>query len=185
MDYLSIVVIAIGLAMDAFAVAITCGLILIPPKKIKAIKIASSFGGFQALMPLLGWGIGSILQTIIVKYDHWVAFIILTLIGLHMLYESSKPGCPKYGDPSTWPTLFMLSLATSIDAFAVGISLAFLKVSILPPIIIIGVITFCITLFGLIIGHKLGYLLGRKMEVVGGLMLIGIGIRILFAGLRG
>jgi putative Mn2+ efflux pump MntP len=183
MNLFTIFAIALGLAMDAFAVSITCGFIILPPKKPKAIRIASSFGGFQAVMPLIGWEIGRYFHRILEQVDHWVAFILLAIIGCHMIYEATKTeqACPA--DPSNGLILISLSIATSIDAFAVGVLLALLKVQIITPILIIGFVTFFISLLGLLIGHKIGAFFGRKLEIGGGLILIAIGLKILLEGL--
>ncbi|MFA7711030.1 MAG: manganese efflux pump MntP family protein [Candidatus Neomarinimicrobiota bacterium] len=186
MDLISIVLIAIGLAMDAFAVSITCGLAIQPHNKRKFLKVPLAFGGFQALMPLIGWLAGQSLQRYIVDFDHWIAFGLLTYIGVRMIYNSlSKKDCPPEFDPSNNQVLLGLSVATSIDALAVGITFAFLNIKIIIPVIIIGLVTFFISFFGIIIGKRVGCYLGKKVEVCGGIVLIGIGLKILLEHLLG
>ncbi|MDD5066032.1 MAG: manganese efflux pump MntP family protein [bacterium] len=180
MDFLTIMLIAVGLAMDAFAVAITNGFTVKNIKLIDAVRIAFFFGAFQFLMPLLGWLAGLGLKNLILSIDHWIAFGLLVFIGGKMIYEAviqknteKKETCLKL------PVLLLLSLATSIDALAVGLSLSLLNISIMYPVIIIGGVTFLISFIGVFIGKKFGYLLGEKMEIFGGIILIGIGIKIL------
>lgn len=175
-----IVLIAIGLSMDAFAVSITSG-ITVQCLKIKhAFKIAFFFGAFQAIMPVLGWLAGIGLKSSVESIDHWIAFGLLTFIGLKMIYEAVWiKEIEKKCDPLNLIVLFGLAIATSIDALAVGITFAFIKVPIITPALIIGIITFTISLSGVYIGNRMGDRLGSKMEVIGGLILIGIGIKIL------
>ena len=180
MDIISIIFIAFGLAMDAFAVSITSGLTIKQLRINDAIKIAIFFGSFQAIMPLIGWSAGLGFRDFISGIDHWIAFGLLTLIGCKMIYESSKMNVnDKKKDPLNVYVLLMLSIATSIDALAVGLSLSFLNVSIALPVIIIGVITFLLSIFGVYFGNRFGHYFERKIEIIGGLILIGIGIRIL------
>ncbi|MCJ2556414.1 MAG: manganese efflux pump MntP family protein [Candidatus Thermoplasmatota archaeon] len=180
MDILTMVLIAIGLAMDSLAVSITSGLEMRELKISKALKIAVFFGSFQALMPVLGWLAGLSLTDLISGIDHWIAFALLSLIGCKMIYESIRlESREKVIDPMNVYLLLMLSIATSIDALAVGITFAFLEVSIVTPIIIIGVVTFLLSLLGVFVGNKVGHLFEKKIGIAGGLILIGIGIRIL------
>ncbi|MBI4722131.1 MAG: manganese efflux pump [Candidatus Stahlbacteria bacterium] len=183
------ILIAFGLAMDAFAVSITCGMSGLK----NALKIPLFFGFFQAGMPVIGWLIGVSLRNYIYGIDHWVVFGLLSLIGCKMIYESMKTTAPiaaphTAGFSMGFSTskrelniyvLLMLSVATSIDALAVGISFAVLKIPILTPIIVIGVITFLLSFIGIFIGNRLGRFLGNKIKIVGGLILIGIGTKIL------
>lgn len=180
MDILTMVLIAIGLAMDSLAVSITSGLAMRELKISKALKIAIFFGLFQALMPVVGWLAGLSLTDLISGIDHWIAFALLSLIGCKMIYESIRlESREKVIDPMNVYLLLMLSIATSIDALAVGITFAFLEVSIVTPIIIIGVVTFLLSLLGVFVGNKFGHLFEKKIGIAGGLILIGIGIRIL------
>ena len=180
MDIISIIFIAFGLAMDAFAVSITSGLTIKSLKINNALKIAVFFGLFQAIMPLIGWLAGLSFRDFISGVDHWIAFGLLSIIGCKMIYESSKMDLnEKKIDPLNIYVLFILSIATSIDALAVGLSLSFLNVSIALPAIIIGIVTFLLSIFGVYFGNRFGHYFERKIEIIGGLILIGIGIKIL------
>ncbi|OGD37137.1 hypothetical protein A2V94_01395 [Candidatus Atribacteria bacterium RBG_16_35_8] len=180
MDLISIIFIAFGLAMDAFAVSITSGLTIKHLRINNALKIAIFFGSFQVIMPLIGWSAGLSFRNYISDIDHWIAFGLLSLIGCKMIYESSKIEINKKKiDPLNVYVLLMLSIATSIDALAVGLSLSFLNLSIVLPAIIIGIITFLLSIFGVYFGNRFGHYFERKIEIIGGLILIGIGIRIL------
>jgi putative Mn2+ efflux pump MntP len=180
MDILNIIVIALGLAMDAFAVSITSGLTIKKLKIKHAFKIALFFGLFQAFMPIVGWLAGLSLRDFIVSIDHWVAFILLAFIGCKMIYESIKmESTERKINPLNTYILLMLSLATSIDALAIGISFAFLTISIVTPVIIIGIVTFLLSFFGVFVGNKSGHFFEGKIEIIGGIILVGIGIKIL------
>ncbi len=166
--------------MDAFAVSITSG-ITIKCLQIKhAFRIAFFFGAFQAFMPVIGWLAGIGLKQYVEAFDHWIAFGLLVFIGAKMIYEAIWiKEIEKKCDPLNLVVLLGLAVATSIDALAVGITFAFLKVSIITPAIIIGCITFVISFAGVNIGNKAGDKFGSTMEVIGGFILIGIGIKIL------
>lgn len=181
MSFIEIIFIALGLAMDAFAVSISCGLAVKQERINNALKVGLFFGGFQAIMPIIGWFAGINLRNFISGIDHWVAFGLLALIGCRMIYEAvSKKGNKKEINFLDGHVLLILSIATSIDALAVGVSFAFLKIFIVKPIIVIGVVTFILSFLGVFLANKFGRFLGKKIEVFGGLILIGIGIRILF-----
>lgn len=182
MDIITIVLIAFGLSMDAFAVSVTNGATLKKAGIKEALRIGGFFGFFQALMPLLGWLMGVKFQNYITRVDHWIAFLLLAVIGGKMVYETltDKEECDEDVEKTLDnKTLFMLAIATSIDALAVGVSFAFLEVSILNSIIIIGIITFVLCFIGVLIGKKCGELLKRNAELIGGIVLILIGIKIL------
>jgi len=189
MDIISILLIAVGLSMDAFAVAIANG---VAGKKMTAkidtaVIMGMFFGGFQILMPVVGWLAGIGLRHFISGIDHWIAFLLLVAIGGKMIYESfhSHDESKKTGASTlSFAMLFVLAIATSIDALAVGLSLSFLNVSIWLPVIIIGLITFTFSFIGVHIGKKVGHLFGNRVELIGGLILIGIGIRILIEHLK-
>lgn len=171
---------AVGLAMDAFAVSVTFGLTAKENRVNHALRMASSFGAFQAAMPVIGWLAGSGLRGYIAGVDHWLAFGLLSLIGVKMIIESGK--MKSEGKPACSPglyLLFMLSIATSIDALAVGLSLSFLNVPIVTPSLAIGVVTFALSLAGFMVGGRLGHFFENKIEIAGGLTLIGIGVKIL------
>jgi len=181
MDLFSIILLAVALAMDAFSVSISSGLTLKKCGVKHAIILALFFGGFQAIMPVIGWFSGLQLQEIVKAFDHWIAFILLSAVGVKMIYESlsmqeDEEACTVF----SLKNVFILSIATSIDAFAVGVTFAFLNVSIIEPIIIIGFVTFILSFLGFYIGKKIGHLFERKIEIIGGFILIAIGFKILF-----
>lgn len=186
MDIITIFFIAVGLAMDAFAVSIASGLTMEKLRIRYAIRIAFFFGAFQAFMPIIGFMAGLSIRDYICHIDHWIAFGLLAFIGSKMIYESVfLDGDDKKMDPNDVKMLLVLSVATSIDALAVGISLSLLKVDIFLPALIIGVVTFILSYLGVLIGKSMGHLFEKKIEVIGGLVLIGIGIRILIEHLAG
>jgi len=180
MDFLTITFIATGLAMDCFAVSITSGIAIKNLRINYALQIALFFGSFQAIMPVIGWFAGRGLRDFISGVDHWVAFGLLGLIGLKMIYESTKLESDKKEiNPLNIYVLSMLSIATSIDALAVGVSFAFLKISLVTSIVIIGTITFILSFIGVFVGNRTGHFFENKIELAGGLILIGIGTKIL------
>jgi putative Mn2+ efflux pump MntP len=166
--------------MDAFAVAISSGLAMERIRIKNALKIGIAFGLFQAGMPILGWLAGSRLRTLISELDHWVAFGLLALIGGKMIYEAVCTHCDERAvNALDNKTLLGLSIATSIDALAVGISFAFLEKAVFVPSLIIGSVTFLLSTCGVLLGHRFGCYLGKRVEIVGGLVLIAIGFKIL------
>ena len=170
---------AFGLAMDTCALAMASGVIIKKVQAHHALKIGFFFGGFQMLMPLFGWMTGLLFRDYITAYDHWIAFVLLTVIGGKMIYESFQLKAQEAKrDPLYLPVLLLLSIATSIDAYAVGITFAFLKVSLIAPLIIIGLVTFSLSFLGVYIGERVGHLFENKLECVGGLILIALGIKI-------
>ncbi len=180
MDLFSIIFIAFGLAMDAFAVSVTSGITIKQLKIRNALKIALFFGAFQAFMPVIGWLAGLSLRAFISSVDHWIAFGLLFFVGCKIIYESVKlEPRERTIDPLDVSILLMLSIATSIDALVVGVSFAFLKVSIATPVIIIGVVTFILSFTGVYIGDRFGHFFEKKIEIAGGVILIGIGTKIL------
>ena len=157
MDWLNIILIGIGLSMDAFAVSITCGLSLKEIRLKHPLKVGLFFGGFQAIMPILGWLAGFGLREFIASFDHWIAFVLLAFIGGKMVWESRKKECDEAkADPFQTLTLLGLAVATSIDALAVGLSFAFLGVTVFLPALVIGCITFAISFAGVWLGKKSG-----------------------------
>jgi manganese efflux pump family protein len=203
MDLLTIILISIALAMDAFSISITKGFTLKNITKIQTLWIGIFFGGFQALMPFLGYICGIYIDQIVSTIAPWVAFLILLGIGLKMIYESlNKDDTPsddrEYMEDRedfegseinpkknmfSFTELILLAIATSIDAFTVGISFAILNTSIIISIILIGLITFALTEIGVYIGQKIGHYLGDKFEIVGGIILVILGVKILLNGL--
>lgn len=181
MDVITTVLIAFGLAADAFAASITSG-IKIKRLRIKnALMIATFFGFFQAIMPLVGWLVGRGLKGLISEVDHWVAFGLLGFVGCRMIYESIHSGTTrKELNPLNVYVLLTLSVATSIDALVVGISFAFLQNYIATLVISIGVVTFILSFIGVFVGNRFGNWFNNKIEIVGGLILIFIGAKILF-----
>lgn len=182
MDYFSIVMIAIGLSMDSLAVSIVNGLMMPNLKFFRAMYIAFFLALFQAAMPVLGYLGGSIIEHQIKSIDHWLAFILLAFIGGKMIYEGIQtPGNvdAKVDYKLSFSKLISQSIATSIDALAVGISFAFLDIQIYTTAFIIGVITFLFSMIGLRMGKSIGIKTRGRMEIIGGLFLIGIGLKIL------
>jgi putative Mn2+ efflux pump MntP len=179
---LTLIGIAVGLAMDAFAVSIGAGLTLKTVDARQTFRLAWHFGLFQALMPVLGWLAGRSLARWIAPVDHWIAFGLLGVIGGKMIHEALKDDDQREArrsDPTKGWSLVLLSVATSIDALAVGLSLALLGVSIWWPAIVIGLVAGAFTTVGIQLGKRFGALLGRRMEIVGGVILIAIGVQIL------
>lgn len=181
MNFITVLIIGISLAMDAFSVSVTDGIVLKTPKPQQAAKIALFFGAFQFLMPCAGYILGSAFAKYITAFDHWIAFILLAFIGGKMLFEAicEKEETEEIKNPLSPATLLVLAVATSIDALAVGVTFATVGVSILSASVLIGIVTFFISFAGVYIGSKCGNLLGNKAEIAGGLVLIGIGIKIL------
>lgn len=174
--------IALGLSMDAFAVALCKGLNMRVYNRKYSILIAAFFGGFQALMPLIGWLLGTQFARYIKDFDHWVAFLLLAFIGGKMVYESFKKDdccCEKKEESFNFRELVMLSVATSIDALAAGVTFAFFKVNIFGAVLLIGAVTFILSASGVAIGNRFGIRYKNKAEFIGGLALIIMGIKIL------
>lgn len=183
MGIVELLLIAVGLSMDAFAVSICKGLGMKKVNLKVAFVLALFFGGFQALMPLIGWALGSQFLWLISPIDHWIAFVLLAAIGGKMLWgalhdeEGEDDGKPA--DKIDLGEFFILAVATSIDALAVGISFAALAVDIVPSILIIGVVTFCFTIAGVFVGNFFGSRYEKPASIVGGVVLILIGLKIL------
>jgi manganese efflux pump family protein len=187
MSLITILAISFGVAIDALAVAFSCGTSMRQEKKLaSAIKLGIAFGFFQILMPVLGWLAGSELKKYIEPFDHWTAFIILALIGLKMIYESinKKELCPAV-DIDKPKVLLLLALATSIDALMVGVGFSILDVNIVVPVISMGIITFLMSFIGTMVGERLGFKFGKRIEILGGLVLVGIGLKILLEHVKG
>ena len=179
MDIIELVVIAIGLAMDAFAVSVCKGLSM---KKIdikKMIIIALYFGLFQGLMPVLGYFLGSAFSVFVEKVDHWIAFILLAIIGINMIRESFDDEVDKRNDKVDLKTMIVLAIATSIDALTVGVTFAFFEVDLLLATLMIGIVTFVLSMLGVVIGNKFGSKFQNKAELMGGIVLILIGLKVL------
>jgi putative Mn2+ efflux pump MntP len=187
MNFLIVLGIALALAMDAFAVSLGTGLSLSPATGRQTLRLAFHFGLFQFLMPIAGWAAGESFVKYIARYDHWLAFALLLGVGGRMIFGSFQPEKPSgvhRPDPTQGFSLIVLSVATSLDALVVGLSLAALRAPILYPAIIIGIVAFGLTAAGMRLGPALGKVIGRRAELLGGLILILIGIKILIDHLR-
>lgn len=180
-QFFQIVLIAVGLAADSFAVSVSSGAIIEKLRLRHAMRIALFLGFFQGLMPWIGWKAGILASSVIRSFDHWLAFAILCFIGGKMIYESRrlKEDVEVASNPLHLYVLFCLAIATSIDALAVGVTFSFLDIAIMEPVIIIGVVTFVFSLAGTYIGEYFGHIFEDKIEMAGGLILIAIGCKIL------
>lgn len=186
MSLAELFIIAVGLSMDAFAVSVCKGLAMNRMNWKHAGIIGLYFGGFQALMPLLGYLLGVNFKNAIASIDHWIAFVLLSFIGINMIREAlskEEDECPT--DDVSVQTMTMLAVATSIDALAIGVTFAFLNVQIVPAISFIGITTFTLSIIGVKIGNVFGTRYKSKAELAGGLILVGMGIKILVEHLLG
>jgi len=179
MDVYSLLAVAFGLSMDAFSVSVASGISGKCNQRSTAFKMAFSFGAFQAIMPTLGWFVGNNMLNVISEVDHWIAFALLFLVGFKMVCGSTGHEFQRREEKIGFYTLLLLSIATSIDALAVGVSFAFLKISIFYPVIIIGAVTFALALVGVTLGDRVKVLSPGRIEIVGGIVLMVIGIKIL------
>jgi len=180
MEHITITIIAVGLAMDAFAVSIASGSVCKELRPRYALRMALFFGGFQAFMPLIGSLAGTGLHSAIAAYDHWVAFGLLGAIGGKIIYGSFRfERSAEQLDPAKITILLMLSVATSIDALAVGVTLSIITNSVIRVVVIIGVVTFVLSLAGTQLGRKVGHFFESRIEAAGGVILIVIGVKIL------
>ena len=184
MDLLTLLTLAVGLAMDAFAVSICKGLAMREKVLKKGIIVGLWFGGFQALMPTIGFFLGTQFKDQITSIDHWIAFVLLWLIGINMVKEALSNDEEQADDSIAVKEMFMLAVATSIDALAVGITFAFLNVHIVSAALMIGVCTFLISFVGVKIGNIFGTKYKSKAELAGGIILILLGFKILFEHLH-
>jgi len=184
MDPAIILLFAIGLSMDCFAVALAAGSAKLEDRVRTGLIIASFFGAFQVVMLVLGWGAGYYLAAFISGFDHWVAFITLVVIGIRMIYEAvfvdAKPRQDYY---SRWTVIVLLAIATSIDALGAGLGIGLLETEIVIPALAIGLTSFVFSLIGVELGSRLAQRFGSAMEVIGGIILIAIGVRILLTSL--
>ena len=183
MSIVELFLIGVGLSMDAFAVAVCQGLCMPKLNLRQGGVIALYFGGFQALMPLIGWFLGSQFAGYIQSFDHWVAFVLLALIGGNMVREALSPeeeetSC-AVNSKLDHKKLFMMAVATSIDALAIGVAFAFMDVLILPVVSLIGCTTFCLSLVGVVVGNFFGSRYKKRAELTGGIILILLGVKIL------
>ena len=178
MELLTVLLIAVGLAMDAFAVSLCKGLALKEPTPKQMLIIGLWFGVFQGVMPIIGFLLGTGMYDLIRDYDHWIAFALLFLIGANMIRESFSKEEEKIDADLGFGTMFFLAVATSIDALAVGITLAMDSSDIISSSIVIGIVTMAISVMGVRIGALFGDRLGKRAELIGGIILICIGIKI-------
>ena len=191
MNLLVILGIAVGLAMDTFAVATATSVTLRKVTGRQIFRFAFHFGLFQAAMPVIGWFAGRSVYSYIAGWDHWLAFGLLSFVGGKALYEAfwgeeeETETSNTRQDPTKGTSLVMLSVATSIDALAVGLSFAALNVQIWYPVAVIGLVTAALTTTGMLVGSRLGAHFGRRVEILGGLILVAIGVNILFKHLYG
>lgn len=175
----TILLVAFALAMDSFSVSVSHGLASRSFNAGNALKIGGLFGLFQAIMPVIGWFSGIHVLALISGFDHWIAFGLLAFIGGRMVYESVRSSSTKLLDSLSTRLLLTLSVATSIDALTVGLSFSFLRIPVVVPAIMIGLVAFSLSFLGVYLGGKIGGLLRNKVAILGGLILIVIGIRIL------
>jgi len=171
--------IAVGLSMDAFAVSVCKGLSVKRATVRQALCVGVYFGGFQALMPLLGYLLGTQFESLITSIDHWIAFVLLSLIGGNMIRESFKEEAESLDASFSFKAMLPLAVATSIDALAMGVTFAFLQVDIIPAVLFIGVITFILSAAGLKVGNVFGAKYKSRAELFGGVVLVLMGIKIL------
>lgn len=178
MDFITLLLLAIGLCFDTFAVSVSSGIIKKEILFWQAVRIAIILAAFQAVMPLIGWLGGISIKGWIEPFDHWIALGILTLLGVKMLIESQKESEDKNINPLDIKVIISMAIATSIDALAVGISFAIIQVNMILAVFTIGSVTFIASMLGILFGKKTGSHLGQKMEIIGGLILIAIGVKI-------
>jgi putative Mn2+ efflux pump MntP len=184
MNFIEILLISLSMAMDAFAVCLGAGAHEQTSGPRPTFRLAFHFGLFQFLMPVLGWFAGETIARYITSFDHWIAFGLLAFVGGRMVWSGFHPETDKeFNDPSRGWTLVLLSIAVSIDALAVGLSMGIVGVTIWFPAVIIGIVTGLVSWLGLRLGNKLGETFGKRMEIAGGLILVLIGVRILLGHL--
>jgi manganese efflux pump family protein len=180
MDYTEISLIALGLSFDSFAVSVSSGLIVPHIRFWQAFRVALVLAVFQAAMPLPGWFLGKEIHQYISAYDHWAAFALLGLLGAKMIYDSltQDEETPR-NNPLKNTVVLSMALATSMDAMVVGLSFGFIQINIIAAVIIIGIVTFLASMLGTLLGKKTAGRLGKQVEILGGFILIGIGLKIL------
>ncbi|EFE55699.1 hypothetical protein PROVRETT_05540 [Providencia rettgeri DSM 1131] len=187
MSFYATLILALALSMDAFAVAICKGAVLHKPRFREILRTGFIFGFIEAITPIIGWGIGILASQYVIRWDHWIAFGLLFVLGARMIWQSIKTKdeecCSKPSSHSSTSLIFS-AIATSLDAMAIGLGLAFLQVDIVHTAMTIGLMTMIMATIGMMIGRYVGPLLGKKAEIIGGLVLIGIGFNILFEHLE-
>lgn len=194
MDLLTLLLVAVGLSMDAFSVSVSNGIFMKRITPSSAFKVAGAFSLFQGLMPIIGYLVAGIFAKTITVIDHWIAFVLLCFIGGKMLWEVLREGeCDEpQGDPTHWRTLLVMAIATSIDAMAVGITMALGRTGLLAPswgfllcAAVIAIVTFVFCFGGVYLGCRTGNCFGKRAQIAGGIVLIGIGVKILLEHLLG
>lgn len=184
MNFFEVLMLSMSMAMDAFSVCLGAGSQPSTNGPRPTFRLAFHFGLFQFIMPIIGWLAGTTIEQYIRSFDHWIAFSLLAFVGIRMIRSGVNPGDePQKADPSRGWTMVLLSIAVSIDALAIGLSLGLVGVSVWYPALVIGVVTGLMSWVGLRIGNRLGEKLGKRMEIVGGVVLILIGVRILLTHL--
>lgn len=180
MGIVAVILIALSLTIDTFAVSVTTGLLETKIKMWQGVRIAIIFAFLQAIMPVIGWFLGIQISHLINAYNHWIAFALLIIIGGKMLFDAFKKDEEKKPiNPFDFKVIIGLGIATSIDALIIGVSFAFFEVNIWLAAFITGFFTYFVAMIGMLLGKKIGHLIGNKAEIVGGLVLIGIGVKIL------
>ncbi|MFS2225568.1 manganese efflux pump MntP [Pantoea sp. B65] len=185
MNFSATVILALGMSMDAFAASIGKGAALHKPRFSEALRTGLIFGVIEAITPLIGWSLGQLASQYVVRWDHWIAFVLLALLGGRMVLEglrTAKTDAQPVYRHGFW-LLVMTAIATSLDAMAIGISLAFLQVNILQTALMIGTATLIMSTIGILLGRFIGPMLGKRAEILGGVVLIGIGCHILYTSL--
>jgi putative Mn2+ efflux pump MntP len=181
---LQILLLSFSLALDAFSVSVVGGMKVRESKYLHALRVAATFGIFQAVMPVIGFFLGETMRTFITGIDHWIAFGLLGIIGINMIREALGNEKGENRNILNTKTLLFLAIVTSIDALVVGITLSFIKIPLIFSITVIGLVTFVICFLGFLFGEKLGSHFGKRIEILGGLALIAIGIKILVEHLK-
>ncbi|EKT63634.1 manganese efflux pump MntP [Providencia burhodogranariea] len=188
MSFYATIILALALSMDAFAVAVCKGAVLHKPRFKEILRTGFIFGFIEAITPIIGWGIGILASQYVIRWDHWIAFALLFILGSRMIWQGFKAKeddecCTKSSRHSSM-SLIISAIATSLDAMAIGLGLAFLQVDIVHTAMTIGLMTMIMATIGMMIGRYVGPLLGKKAEIIGGLVLVGIGFNILFEHLQ-
>lgn len=182
MTFFEVLLLAVGLAMDCFAVSLGIGTTRYANGRRPLFRLSFHFGLFQAMMPALGWLVGTQVADLVAAFDHWLAFGLLAFVGVRMIRSGlDVTGESHVTDPSRGGMLILLAVATSIDALAIGLTLAMLRVQIVFPVLLIGLVAGSLSLVGLKVGRRLGQSFGKRMEIMGGILLILIGLRVVLS----
>jgi len=185
MNFLSLLLISIGLSLDTFAVSVSCGIKEKNIRFFEATRIASFFAIFQAAMPVIGWWLGMTVSRYVMPFDHWIAFGLLTLIGLKMIADTWNHDNPETClDIYNIKVILSLSMATTIDAFIIGFTFVFININLPFAVMVIGFTTYLFAMLGMLFGKKIGQKVGNKAELLGGIILIGVGLKILLEHLQ-